>query len=279
MALRIAIGLAVTVIGLGVVVWRAWFLYRLVATGQPAPGRITNVGAQLKAELMDVFGQRKLLRRPVPGLAHFFTFWGFIILIFTIIEAYGDLFSKTFAIPGIGHSRALGFLEDFFAVAVLLALSTFTIIRITQNPARKERKSRFYGSHTGAAWLTLLMIFGVIATLLLYRGAQVDTGDFPYGKSWWPFASRAIGAAFSGFGHAADMHLETIFILAQLAVIWGFFVFVLHSKHLHIFVSEPNVLFSRRPKALGPLGTTPDLDPEKMTEDTVFGTGQIGHLT
>jgi Fe-S oxidoreductase len=48
---------------------------------------------------------------------------------------------------------------------------------------------------------------------------------------------------------------------------------------MHIFVSEPNVLFSRRPKALGPLGTTPDLDPEKMTEDTVFGTGLISHLT
>src|SRR5207247_1463171 len=36
---------------------------------------------------------------------------------------------------------------------------------------------------------------------------------------------------------------------------------------------------SRRPKALGPLASTPDLDPEKMTEDTVFGTGQIAHLT
>src|SRR3984957_2988443 len=201
LALRIAIGLAVTAVGIGVVVWRAWFLFRLVSTGRPAPGRMKDIPAQLKAELMDVFAQRKLLRRPVPGLAHFFTFWGFIILIFTIIEAYGDLFSKTFAIPGIGHSRALGFLEAFFAVAVLLALTPFTIIRITQNPARKERKSRFYGSHTGAAWLTLAMIFGVIATLLLYRGAQVDTGDFPYGKSWWPFASRLLGAALAGLSH------------------------------------------------------------------------------
>src|SRR6202035_1602898 len=135
LALRIALGLAVTFVGLGVVAWRAWFLFRLVSTGKPAPGRMTDIGAQLKAELLDVFAQRKLLRRTVPGLAHFFTFWGFIILIFTIIEAYGDLFSKTFAIPLIGHGRALGFLEDFFAVAVLLALATFTIIRIRQNPA------------------------------------------------------------------------------------------------------------------------------------------------
>jgi Fe-S oxidoreductase len=261
------------------VVWRGWFLYRLVASGRPAPGRMRHWPAQLKAELLDVFAQRKLLRRPLPGIAHFFVFWGFIILLFTIIEAYGDLFSKTFAIPGIGHSEALGFVEDLFAVAVLLALIVFTVIRIRQNPVREQRLSRFYGSHTAAAWAVLAMIFGVIATLLIYRGAQVNTGDFPYGKSWWPFASRAIGGAFSGFGHAANMHIETTFLLLQLAVIWGFFVFVLRSKHMHIFVSEPNVLFSRRPKALGPLGTTPDLDPEKMTEDTVFGTGQIAHLT
>jgi Fe-S oxidoreductase len=278
-AIRIVLGLAVTLIGLGVVARRAFFLFKLVSTGKPAPGRMTDVPAQIKAELMDVFAQRKLLRRSIPGLAHFFTFWGFIVLTFTIIEAYGDLFSKTFAIPLIGHGRALGFLEDFFAVAVLCALATFSIIRIRNAPARRQRQSRFYGSHTGAAWITLGMIFSVIATLLLYRGAQVNTGDFPYGKSWAPFASRLIGGAFSGLSRSANGHLETIFIVGQLAVIWAFFVFVLYSKHMHIFVSEPNVLFSRRPKALGPLYSTPDLDPEKMDENTVFGTGLIGHLS
>jgi Fe-S oxidoreductase/TM2 domain-containing membrane protein YozV len=276
---RIAVGMALTAIGLGAGAWRALFLLRLVADGKPAEGRMKNVGAQLKAELMDVFGQRKLLKRPGPGLAHFFTFWGFIVLIFTIIEAYGDLFNVNFAIPGIGHSEALGFVEDLFATAVLLAVVTFSIIRIRQNPARRNRSSRFYGSHTTAAWITLLLIFLVVATLVLYRGAQIDTGHFPYGKSWWPFFSRAIGGLLSGLSHTTNLNIETAFILAQIGVIMGFLIFVLNSKHMHIFVSEPNVLFSRRPKALGPLYTTPDLDPEKMTEDTVFGTGLIEHLT
>jgi Fe-S oxidoreductase len=275
-ALRLAIGLGVTVFGLALVARRGWYLFRLVATGEPAPGRMRHVGAQLKAELLDVFGQRKLLRRPLPGVAHFFIFWGFIVLLLTIIEAYGDLFSATFA---ISHSPALGFIEDLFAVGVLFSLVTFTVIRIVLSPEREDRKSRFYGSHTSAAWVVLSLIFGVIATLLLYRGAQVNTGHFPYGKSWWPFASRTVGAALAGAGRPANLHIETTFLLGQLVVIWGFFMFVLYSKHMHIFVSEPNVLFSRRPKALGPLATTPDLDPEKMTEDTVFGTGQIAHLT
>jgi Fe-S oxidoreductase len=278
-ALRIGLGLGVTLIGLAAVAWRAQFLVRLLATGKPAPGRTTNVVAQVKAELMDVFAQRKLLKRPIPGLAHFFTFWGFIILLFTIIEAYGDLFNKTFAIPGIGHSLVLGFLEDFFATMVLVALGTFSVIRIVQAPSRKDRKSRFYGSHTGTAWLTLLLIFLVIATLLVYRGAQINTGDFPYGDTWWTFASKAVAEALSGLSHATNMHIETTFLILQLGVIWGFFVFVLFSKHMHIFLSEPNVLFSRRPNALGPLYSTPDLDPEKMDEDTVFGTGLVSHLT
>ena len=140
-------------------------------------------------------GVRRLLRHPpafsIPGLAHLFTFWGFIILIFTIIEAYGDLFSRTFAIPGIGHSFALGFIEDLFAVLVLVGLVTFAIIRLRDNPEHQGRKSRFYGSHTGAAWLVPAGIFLVVATLLLYRGAQIDTGVFPYAHG--AFASQEVG--------------------------------------------------------------------------------------
>ncbi|MGI8493346.1 MAG: (Fe-S)-binding protein, partial [Acidimicrobiales bacterium] len=279
MALRLALGFGFTAAGLALVGRRVWFLYKLVTTGTPSPGRFRNVPAQLKAELADVFGQHKLLRWTVPGVAHFFTFWAFIVLMLTFLEAYGALFSKTFSIPLIGHWRAIGFIEDFLAAAVLLALITFSAIRIRQNPKRLGRRSRFYGSHTGAAWLVLLFIFGIISTLFLYRGAQVDTGDFPYGTSWWAFGSHLVGNALSGFSHGTNMAIETAFIIAQLAIAWAFFVLVVNSKHLHIFVSEPNVLFSRRPKALGPMHNTLDLDPENMTEDTVFGMGTIEHST
>ncbi len=279
MPLRIGIGLAATFVGLAFVIRRGWFLFRLVQTGPPSPGRMRHVPAQIRAEIMDVFAQRKLLRWRVSGVAHFFTFWGFVILLLTIIEAYGALFQRDFSIPGIGRWQAIGFLEDFFAFAVLAALVTFSVIRVKHSPGREERRSRFYGSHTLAAWLVLLLIFGVIATLFLYRGAQVDTGYFPYHHSWWPFASHLVGDALSGLSPSVNGHLETIFILSQIAVIWGFFVFVVNSKHLHIFVSEPNVLFSRRPKALGPLFATPDMDPENLTEESVFGIGTIGHTT
>ena len=82
----------------------------------------------------EVIGQRKLLKWSVPGAAHAATFWGFIVLLLTIIEAYGALFSRTFAIPGIGHWAFIGFIEDLFAVGVLAGIITFTVIRIRSNP-------------------------------------------------------------------------------------------------------------------------------------------------
>src|SRR5262249_51873301 len=156
-----------------------------------------------------------------------------------------DLFSKTFAIPGIGHWAFIGFLEDLFAVGVLVGLATFTVIRVRSNPKTEGRASRFSGSHTGAAWLVLLMIFLVIVTLLFYRGAQINTGDFPYAHG--AFASQIVGHWFAPLGHSASMAIETTFILLQLAVILGFGIFVTYSKHLHIALAPLNVLFSRRP--------------------------------
>ena len=163
-------------------------------SGAPIPPeRRPNVAGAIKAQLADVFAQRKLFKVKVAGTAHAFTFWGFTVLFLTIIEAYGALFQRDFAIPVIGKSRALGLIEDIFAVAVLLALVIFTVIRLEELArAASDRKSRFYGSHTDQAFIVLGMIFLVIATLLLYRGAQISSGYFPYqDDGWWAFASKA----------------------------------------------------------------------------------------
>ena len=277
MAVRLALGWAITAVALAAAGYRALFLYRLVWAGRPAPDRLRHPLRSLGAELSDVFAQRKLLKRPVSGIAHFFTFWAFIVLMFTIIEAYGALFQRDFAIPGIGRSAALGFLEDLFATAVLVALVVFTVIREANSPERRDRRSRFYGSHTGQAYLILVMIFLVIASLLLYRGAQLDNHVFPYrAQGWWPFASRLVS-----YITPASSAFETIFILGQIAVIMAFLVLVLYSKHLHIFSAPINVALSRRPKALGPLGSTPDLEAlmESEDENAVVGAGEVTHLS
>jgi Fe-S oxidoreductase len=283
MAVRLIIGLGVTVAAFAIAGHRVWWLYRLISSGQPTPGRLNGAAARLRAEVREVIGQQRLLKWSVPGLAHAFTFWGFLILGLTILEAYGALFDQDFHIPLIGRWGLVGFLEDLFAVAVLAGLITFTILRRQQDPAKIERSSRFYGSHTTAAWQILGMIFLVILTLLLYRGAQVNTGVFPFGDSWWAFASQLTAKVLAPLGHTANEVIETVMILAQIVVIMAFLVIITYSKHLHIALAPINVATKRIPHGLGPLlpmesGGKP-VNFEDPGEDDIFGRGKVEDFT
>jgi Fe-S oxidoreductase len=280
------VGLALTAIALAIAGQRMWWLKRLAFSGQPAPDRVAAVrahpGRDVEVQATEVIGQRKLLKWSVPGAAHAATFWGFIVLLLTIIEAYGNLFSRTFAIPGIGHWAFIGFIEDLFAVGVLAGIITFTVIRLSNDPHKEGRKSRFFGSHTRAAWVVLGMIFLVIATLLLYRGAQINTGVFPYAHG--AFASQIVGHWLHPLGTGVNSVLEVVFLLGQIGVVMAFAVIVVYSKHLHIALAPLNVMFSRRPDALGPLEPMRSngkvLDFEEADPDTdVFGLGKIEDFT
>ena len=105
---------------------------------------------------------------------------------------------------------------------------------------------------------------------------------FPYPHG--AFASEIAGHALAPLGYGVNSVLEVTFLLAQIAVVVIFLVIVVYSKHLHIFLAPLNVLFSRRPDALGALepmrsnGTV--LDFEEADPDTdVFGLGKIEDFT
>src|SRR5215469_3954288 len=147
MILRMVVGLVLTVAAFAIFGRRVLWLKRLAFSGQPAPERLQyareHAPTELKTQLTEVVGQRKLLKWSVPGAAHAATFWGFLVLMLTILEAYGALFQRTFSIPWIGHWAVIGFLEDLFAVGVLFGITTFTVIRLRNDPHKEGRKSRF----------------------------------------------------------------------------------------------------------------------------------------
>jgi hypothetical protein len=161
MVLRMIVGLVLTAVAIAIFGRRLWWLKRLAFSGQPAPERLeyarSHPGREAETQLTEVIGQRKLLRWTIPGAAHAATFWGFIVL-------------------------------------ALTGVVTFTVIRLRDDPHKKGRASRFDGSHTRAAWLVLAMITAVIVTLLIYRGAQLNTGVFPYPHGW-AFASWVVALA------------------------------------------------------------------------------------
>ena len=284
MTWTLIVGLLLTAIALTIAGRRVWWLYRLITSGQPAPGRVEGVtkrlGAAVKGQLVEVFGQRKLLTWSVPGAAHFFVFWAFLILATVYLEAYGALFNPDFAIPVVGHWAVLGFLQDFIAVMAFFGLLTFAWIRIKNSPERLGRRSRFKGSHLGGAWLVLFMIFNVLWTMFLFRGAASAAGNLPYDSG--AFVSIGIGNLLDGLSESTLEVLEGVGLLLHIGVMLVFLIIVLNSKHLHIFLAPLNVLFKRQPVALGaakPLtsdGKPVTLDDiDDLDEDARLGIGRI----
>jgi Fe-S oxidoreductase len=281
MLLRAIVGVLLTVVILALAGKRGWFLFSLARAGKPAVGRTKDAPKRVEAEAIEVLGQKKLLKWTIPGLAHVFAFWGFLVLGLTILEAYGALFVPDFHVPIIGTWPVVGFLEDLFGVLVFVGIVIFAILRLTNNPATHGRASRFFGSHTKGAWLILFMIFNVVWTLFLYRGAQINTGVFPFKSG--AFASEWTASLLAPLGESANEWLETIGIWLQIGVVLVFLLIVLHSKHLHIGAAPINVYTSRRPNALGPLLPImykgEPVNFEDPPDDATFGKGHIGDFS
>ncbi|BBZ20395.1 (Fe-S)-binding protein [Mycolicibacterium gadium] len=263
---------------------RVLFLTNLIRSGAKTSvenNRKDNLKKRITTQFEEVFGQTRLLKWSIPGMAHFFTMWGFFILATVYVEAFGQVVDHDFHIPFVGRWDALGFLQDFFAVAVLLGIITFAIIRIVREPKKHGRDSRFYGSHTGGAWLILFMIFNVIWTYALVRGAGANTGALPYGNG--AFFSQFMGWILHPLGESANEWIETLALIGHIAVMLVFLLIVLHSKHLHIGLAPVNVTFKRMPNGLGPLLPVEydgeRVDFEDPAEDAILGRGKIEDFT
>src|ERR1044072_6198784 len=98
MILTLVLGLILNAIVLPIAAKRVLLLYRLITSGQPAPDRIEHVRERLpeaiKTQVTEGFGQKKLLKWSIPGAAHFFVFWAFLILASVYFEAYAVLISR-----------------------------------------------------------------------------------------------------------------------------------------------------------------------------------------
>jgi len=225
---------------------------------------------KIKDQLVVVFGQRKLLQWTVPGVMHFFIFWGFIVLFTTIIEGFGAVYSEGFHLPVIGRWGPLGALQDFFIAAVLLGILAALLIR------RVDRPGRFRGSHTKDAEYILYAIAGIMLTILFTRGGEIATGNFPYDTAWTPISNLAARAVVPFSAEVRDA-IRTTFLWWHSLIILAFLVYITYSKHLHIITSGFNVLFtSERPK--GALKAM-NINLEEMSEDDTFGAGKVTDLT
>jgi Fe-S oxidoreductase len=246
-------------------------LVGLVQRAAPAQRaqRTGDVPRRARNEATIVLAQRKLLQRLGPGLTHAFIFWGFMVLLPTILIALIGVVGKRSTLPWLGHQGWYMLLVDVFCVLVLAGVVAAVYIRKVQRPAR------FRGSHLGEADLILALIATIVISLLLWHGARiaVHLNDWP--ASWSP-VSKLLSHLFAD--NQAGRVLERTFVWIHVVTILGFLAYLPHSKHLHIFVAAINVWFGRT-RAGGRLEPLTFDDPDVPEEDLRFGAGKPTDLT
>jgi Fe-S oxidoreductase len=246
---------------------RALLLVRLVRAAQPVD-RSGEVPARLRNEAVIALGQRKLLQRLVPGLMHAFIFWGFIVLLPTILMAMIAIADRGQTIPWLGRQGWFALLVDVFCVLVLVGVVTAFVIRKVQRPAR------FEGSHLGEADLILVLIAGIVTTLLLWHGSLIALHLNEWPSSWSP-VSRLVSHLF---GHGSTTHdAERVLVWAHVLIVVSFLVYLPRSKHLHIATAVVNVYFGRT-RARGRLEPL-RFDEEGPEEDMRLGAGTVADMT
>jgi Fe-S oxidoreductase len=223
--------------------------------------------ARNEAEI--VLGQRKLLQRLVPGLLHAFIFWGFTVLLPTILIALIGIVDKHDTLPWLGHQGWYALLVDIFCVLVLAGVIGALWIRKVQKP------TRFEGSHLGEADVILALIATIVTSLLLWHASRIALHLNEWPKAWSPI-SNALSHLFGQ--NQATKVLERVFVWIHVLTILGFLAYLPRSKHLHIFVAAINVWFGRT-RAGGRLEPLSFDDPDVPEEDLRFGAGKATDLT
>lgn len=242
-------------------------LVLMLRIGKPE-GRFEQPLTRLKRTLIVAIGQSKLLREPAAGLMHALIFWGFLVLLSSVLESIGEGLVPGFSLRILGPLYpVLGFSGDLFGGFVILAVLYALYRRYVIRPKRLE-----VGRHGKLdATFILLTILLIMVSMFGQNAARMileQTG--PEGR----FLSASITPVLSGLDQSTVEVWFELFWWMHIVLVLGFLNYLPHSKHLHVLTSVPNVYFSSlKPKgALSPI----NLEAENVEK---FGASDVEDLT
>src|SRR5213078_2625634 len=105
-------------------------IVRVLRLGQPDPARFTDKGARLRTMLVETLGHTRMLKWTVVGAAHWFVMVGFGALVFTLAEAYGEVFDPDVELPLIGRWAVYGLAMELIAALTGVGIATLIVIRL-----------------------------------------------------------------------------------------------------------------------------------------------------
>src|SRR5260370_24218730 len=128
--------------------------------------RTDHIDDRIGSFFLVVLGQSGVLRDPIPGIAHFFTFWGFIVVQFGLLNLMLGAFNGS--LPLLGGNHTFAAVLDAFVIFVIIALVIFAIRRGIVRP--RQLSSSLHGPLDGYIILGLILL--VVVTLALVDGFE-----------------------------------------------------------------------------------------------------------
>lgn len=272
MELKNIIFILILIIALGLFTWSCRKLIRYMLFAQKKDERFEKIGKRLKRVWVIAFAQTKLLRDPKAGLLHLTIFWGFVLFLFAVAEAFIQGFYSPFSwnFTGLLYS-AITVIQDVFAILVIIACLYALYRRFVIHVPRLDVER---GGKIDAAVILILIMLVCIA-MLGENSALVAMHNFKLGA----FEIRPISVILSGWFYSSgnqNAHIYfQVFWWMHIIVILGFLNFLPYSKHLHILTSIPNTFFAN----LDDIRNT--LKPINLEDENVqvFGAADFEHLS
>ncbi len=195
--------------------------------------RLGDISSRIKNTINIAFLQKKLLRSRLAGILHICIYWGFLILLFVVIESIIEGFFPDFSFAFLGPVyNVLTFLQDYFGAIVLLTVIFSIFRRYIGTPKRLQVDT----SAKLDATFILMMIALVMITMF---GMSVEKILIGKSQGYRP-VSDFIASFFSGGSHT----VYEIFFWAHIVVVLVFMNYLPYSKHFHVLSSIPNTYFS-----------------------------------
>jgi Fe-S oxidoreductase len=217
--------------------------------------------------MMVALGQTKLFREPVAGLMHAFIFWGFLVLLSSIVEAIGEGLLPGLSFQFYGRIYdSLAFCQDIFAGLVIAGIAVALYRRFISRPKRLQ-VDKHAQLHATLILCTILLI---MISMLGQNAARIALVADTQGR----ILSAALSPFFTSTDITTNRFLFELYWWIHILLVLGFLNYLPYSKHAHILTSIPNVFLT----SLKPKGA---LKPINLEEEGVekFGATDVDDLT
>ena len=250
-------------VSIGIFLRRLAFIVRLLRAGKAKERRWDRLPSRIASFVVNGLIQKKVYRSAAVGLLHSFIFWAFVLLGASVVEITAQGYAPGWQVPvPFGLNGPLYLAEEIVAVLAIIGIGMALYRRYVVRP-KKLMHEGFLD-----ATIVLMFILGIVTSLLLFNASEQALG----------IAHDATSKPISAF--LADVSIVSlnpelfwwVFWAAHVGLLFGFFAYILYSKHSHIVFAIVNAFFV----SLEPKGAIRPVDLEKAE---TFGVQRVEQLS